>query len=166
MGSNPTRAALFLFSGKKKKLFGLVALPFFLFIGLRISFKKLPWNLKKLVQQIYCHFKCSPKRRERYKEFQHFVDVAPHTLLAASQTRWLSLQMCVSRTVEQWKALKSYFLSAEDDITADTIGEELSSDLNYAYFLFLDTVFPLFARFNVLFQAERPVIHMLQERKK
>ena len=52
--------------------------------------------------------------------------------------------MCVSRTLEQWAALKSYFLSAEDEVTADTIGEELSSDLNYAYFLFLDTVLPLF----------------------
>ena len=123
--------------------------------------KKLPRNLKKLVQQIYCHFKCSPKRRERYKEFQHFVDVAPHTLLAASQTRWLSLQMCVSRTLEQWKTLKSYFLSAEDDVTADTIGKELSSDFNYAYFLFLDTVLPLFARFIVLFQDEKPAILML-----
>ena len=35
MGSNPTRAALFFFS-EKKELFGLVALPFFLFIGLRV----------------------------------------------------------------------------------------------------------------------------------
>ena len=123
--------------------------------------KKLPRNVEKLVQQIYFHFKSSPKRRERYHEFQHFVDVAPHTLLAASQTRWLSLQMCVSRTLEQWAALKSYFLSAEDEVTADTIGEELSSDLNYAYFLFLDTVLPLFTKFNVLFQAEKTVIHML-----
>ena len=57
--------------------------------------------------------------------------------------------------------MKSYFLSAEDDVTADNIGEELSSDLNYAYFLFLDTVLPLFTKFNVLFQAEKPVIHML-----
>ena len=69
--------------------------------------------------------------------------------------------MCVSRTLEQWAALKSYFLSAEDEVTADTIGEELSSDLNYAYFLFLDTVLPLFTKFNVLFQAEKTVIHML-----
>ena len=36
MGSNPTRAALFFFS-EKKELFGLVALPFFLFIGLEFS---------------------------------------------------------------------------------------------------------------------------------
>ena len=32
VGSNPTRAALFFFS-EKKELFGLVAFPFFLFIG-------------------------------------------------------------------------------------------------------------------------------------
>ena len=88
--------------------------------------KKLPRNLEKLVQHIYNHFKLTPKRRERYHEFQHFVDVAPHKLLNARQTRWLSLQMCVSRTLEQSTALKSYFLSAEDDVAADNIGEELS----------------------------------------
>ena len=63
--------------------------------------------------------------------------------------------MCVSRTLEQWN------LSAEDDITADNIGEELFSDLSYVYFLFLDTVLPLFTKFNMLFQAVNPVIHML-----
>ena len=35
MGSNPTRTALFSFR-RKKELFGLVALHFFLFIGLRV----------------------------------------------------------------------------------------------------------------------------------
>ena len=36
MGSNPTRAALFPFR-IKKELFGLVVLPCFIFIGLRVS---------------------------------------------------------------------------------------------------------------------------------
>ena len=35
VGSNPTRAALFFFS-EKKELFGLVVLPCFIFIGLRV----------------------------------------------------------------------------------------------------------------------------------
>ena len=35
VGSNPTRAALF-YVRRKKELFGLVALPFFLFMGLRV----------------------------------------------------------------------------------------------------------------------------------
>ena len=36
MGSNPTRAALFSFL-RKKSCLGLVALPFFLFIGVEFS---------------------------------------------------------------------------------------------------------------------------------
>ena len=123
--------------------------------------KKLPRHLEKLTQQVYAHFKSSPKRRERYHEFQHFVDVAPHKLLCPSQTRWLSLEMCVARIVEQWQALKSYFLSLEEDITADSIGEYLGNDLNYTYFLFLNMVLPMFTKFNILFQAEKPVIHIL-----
>ena len=42
MGSNPTRAALFL-SSEKKELFGLVAFPFFLFIEKSFHVYSMPY---------------------------------------------------------------------------------------------------------------------------
>ena len=47
MGSNPTRAAFFFL--EKKELFGLVALPFFLFIGLEFSCNYSTWSVMSLV---------------------------------------------------------------------------------------------------------------------
>ena len=51
MGSNPTRAALFFFL-EKKELFGLAALPFFLFIGLRVSCDYSTWSVMSLVVEL------------------------------------------------------------------------------------------------------------------
>ena len=48
MGSNPTRAAFFF--SEKKELSGLVALPFFLFIGLKeFSCNYSTWSVMSLV---------------------------------------------------------------------------------------------------------------------
>ena len=93
-------------------------------------------------------------------EFQHFTDIAPHKLLAPSQTRWLSLEICIRRMLEQWDALRAYFMSESDDV-ADDIGEKLSDALNHLYIIFLATVLPMFTSFNKLFQQESPNIHVV-----
>ena len=46
------------------------------------------------------------------------TDVEPHELLSPAQTRWLSLQECVNRLLEQFEALTRYFtLTANEDPT-------------------------------------------------
>ncbi|XP_008186645.1 E3 SUMO-protein ligase KIAA1586-like [Acyrthosiphon pisum] len=67
---------------------------------------KLPDSVENLVRDIYTYFKYSFKRQTEFKEFQVFVELKPHKLLQPSQTRWLSLHLCVKRVLEQYSALK------------------------------------------------------------
>ena len=54
----------------------------------------------------------SPKRIRQFEQFHAFVEAKPHKLLKACQTRWLSLEACVNRLIEQYQALLSYFRSS------------------------------------------------------
>ena len=48
------------------------------------------------------------------KEFQSFTETEPMKLLKHCSTRWLSLERCVRRLLQQWAALKSYFMSHDE----------------------------------------------------
>lgn len=71
--------------------------------------EELPAELEDLIHLIYNHFSNSPKRREEFSEFQDFVDCKKHIILRPGQTRWLSLEYCVRRILEQYKPLVEYF---------------------------------------------------------
>ena len=75
------------------------------------SCKELPDCLEELTTDIWYYFHKSSKRLREFENFQCFVNVKPHNLLKACQTRWLSLEACVNRLVEQYDALLSYFRS-------------------------------------------------------
>jgi hypothetical protein len=73
--------------------------------------QKLSTSLEDLCRTIFNHFKRSPKRQRELVQFQQFLnpDDFPKKLLAPGQTRWLSLQNCVKRILQNWEALKSYW---------------------------------------------------------
>ena len=48
------------------------------------------------------------------KEFQDFTETEPLKLLKHCSTRWLSLERCVRRLLQQWNALRSYFASHDE----------------------------------------------------
>ncbi|GLV37963.1 hypothetical protein CBL_20394, partial [Carabus blaptoides fortunei] len=53
---------------------------------------KLPKSIEEFVRSLYNHFSNSPKRTEKFEEFQKFLELEPHKMLRSCQTRWLSLQ--------------------------------------------------------------------------
>lgn len=57
--------------------------------------EKLPKQIEDFVRDIYNYLNCSSKRIVEYKEFQEYARLKPHKLLKPSQTRWLSLEVCV-----------------------------------------------------------------------
>ena len=126
--------------------------------------EKLPRMLEDLVRDIYSHFAHSAKRLGEYKQFQSFTNTEPHKILKPSQTRWLSMEQCVRRLLEQWPALELYFQkSAEKDrlVTSQNIYAALTNPIIKLYFQFLSFVLPKFANFNKLFQSQTPNIHFL-----
>ncbi|CAB4007568.1 E3 SUMO- ligase KIAA1586-like [Paramuricea clavata] len=66
---------------------------------------KLPKGVDDLCRDVYAHFSRSSKRQDVYKEFQAFFNAQPLKILSPAQTRWLSLQECVNRLLEQFEAL-------------------------------------------------------------
>ena len=126
--------------------------------------QKLPKAIEDLIRDIYSHFSHSAKRLAEYKEFQHFTNTEPHRLLRPAQTRWLSLEQCVLRVIEQWAALEAYFEnSAENDrlVSSQNILSALKNPIFKLYLCFLKYILPKFTHFNKLFQSEKPNIHFL-----
>lgn len=126
---------------------------------------KLPKSVEDLCRDLYAHFHRSSKRQDVYKEFQAFFGVDPLKILSPAQTRWLSLQECVNRILEQYEALKNYFvLTANTDPshTNDRILASLQNHFTQAYLEFLSYQLERLNAFNRLFQSEQPLLHNLK----
>ena len=117
---------------------------------------KLPKSVEDLCRDVYAHFHRSSKRQDVFKQFQAFFGVEPHKLLSPAQTRWLSLQECVNRILEQYVALNSYFIVTANEDPSHTNDRILASLQNPFFQAFQ---LERFNAFNRLFQSERPLLH-------
>ena len=80
-----------------------------------------------------------------------------------SGSRWLSLEACVNRLVEQYDALLSYFRSTDDkQAVVKRVKNVLEKPLTKAYLLFLSVSLPIINNFNKSMQQQSPV-HMLHQ---
>ena len=125
---------------------------------------KLPGYLDDITIQIWYFFHKSPKRQRSFEAYQVFTECKPHKLLKASQTRWLSLEVCVKRLLEQYEALLSYFRSTEEKSAMVTrITEALEKPITKAYLMFLSDSLPVINVFNKVMQQQSPTIHCLHQ---
>lgn len=129
---------------------------------------KIPNAVENLVKNIYRYFKYSTKKLGQFKEFQHFCNLKPHKMLHPCQTRWLSLVACIKRTLEQWAALKLFFISEVSENNNKDPALEILSALknifNKMYLQFLDFILPYITDLNKEMQAEKPKIYTLYSR--
>ncbi|KAH9631145.1 hypothetical protein HF086_001080 [Spodoptera exigua] len=126
---------------------------------------KLPRSVEDFLRSIGAHFSRSTKRQNKLKEFQDFFGVDIHKILIPATTRWLSLEACVNRTLEQYQVLGEYFkLEVFEDpskITEDIL-TCLNNTFTKIYLEFMSYVLNLFNDFNRLFQSEKPLLHQLK----
>lgn len=128
--------------------------------------KTLPRGVEDLARDVYNYF-LSPKQTSAYQEVQRLAEVKPHKLLHPSQTRWLSLQVVVTRLLEQMPALISFFKKAATEdrvLAAEAILEKLSNPSTKLYLEFLEYVLPFFTNLNKEMQSEETRIHLLHEK--
>ena len=126
--------------------------------------KQLPLPVEELLIDVFFHFNHSAKRKEIYREFLEFCDVAPLKILKHATTRWLSLQRCVKRFLQQWPALLSYFRSHEDCDHPGRVkrcADYLASLEMKAYFMFLAFILEPLNQFNTIFQTDATQIAIL-----
>ena len=60
---------------------------------------------------IFYHFDKSTKRKAELDDYCTFCNVEFRQVLKHVSTRWLSLELAVTQTLQQYPALRSYFLS-------------------------------------------------------
>ncbi|KAL1478592.1 hypothetical protein MTO96_034971 [Rhipicephalus appendiculatus] len=118
--------------------------------------KTLPRGIEDLARDVFNYF-LSPKQASAYQEFQKLAEVKPHKLLHPSQTRWLSLEVGVTRLLEQMPALILFFRKAaikDRLLAAETILEKLSDPSTKLYLEFLEYMLPYFTNPNKEMQSE------------
>ena len=124
----------------------------------------IPKELEELTTDVWYYFHKSAKRMREFARFQCFVEVKPHKLLKACQTRWLSLEACVNRLIEQYDALLSYFRSTSDTTAAvRRITIVLEKSITKAYLLFLSNALPIINYFNKCMQQQAPLLHVFMQ---
>lgn len=124
---------------------------------------KLPRSLEDLARDVYSYFHYV-HNHSTLEEFQAFIQVKPHRLLHPAQTRWLSMHSVVSKLLEKYDALKSYFTNAVlvDKLEApETILQRLSTPVTKLYLMFLDFILPFFDNLDKQMQSESSQIHVI-----
>ena len=80
----------------------------------------------------------------------------------------------VDKTLMQWEALRSYFISEfeEDDaldeekVTREVrLIRQFNDPFTKLYVIFVQSVMPVFDQFNTFLQSEEPLVHLLHESK-
>ena len=69
------------------------------------------FDVEDLMVDTFYYFDKSTKRKNGLAEFCQFCDVEMRKILKHVSTRWLSLEAAISRTLQQYPALRSYFAS-------------------------------------------------------
>lgn len=133
-------------------------------LAVKAAMKTLPANIDSFLVDINTHFYMSVKRKEEFKSFCDFVNINYKTILSHVETRWLSLLRVISRVLELWPALTSYFHSHADAEKPGRVGaiKKQLCDKTKLYLLFLNFLLPTINAFNVAFQATtHTTIHQL-----
>ncbi|KAL2102048.1 hypothetical protein ACEWY4_003809 [Coilia grayii] len=113
---------------------------------------QLTVDVENVVLKVYSFFSTSAKRRESLKEFCRFCDVEFQEILRHVTTRWLSLNPAITRLMQTWPALKSYFISLGEEcpkqvrallkLSEDSTEED--GDIVEVYLLFCNNILSLF----------------------
>ncbi|KAG8590542.1 hypothetical protein GDO81_006790 [Engystomops pustulosus] len=129
--------------------------------------KPLSVCVEDLIIDIYFHFQKSAKRVSTLQEYMAFCNTGVRKLVKHVKTRWLSLEKSIERTLFNWDALTSYFISTFEEDSSGLGAREkrilssIQNPMTKVYLLFLHSVLPVFNSFNILLQTEAPMVHQL-----
>ena len=149
------------------------------------------FNVEDLVIDIFFWFDKSTKRKASLNEYCSFCDIEYRQIVKHVNTRWLSLERAVGRVLQQYDALKSYFLSEgvsfpvsflchfsrflklmflcnffsiEDNSARFTRLRTLfDKPMTEVYLLFYQSSLQSFIQFNMFLQREEPIIPFIHE---
>ncbi|XP_025410915.1 uncharacterized protein LOC112683919 [Sipha flava] len=97
----------------KRNISGIGCAAHILHNAMHSSADILPTDIELIINKIFQYFHIYTVRIEKLKDFCDFVSIEYKNILGSVKTRWLSLQPAVSRIIDLYPALKSYFMSQE-----------------------------------------------------
>ena len=152
---------------KQPKLFSLGCLCHLAALCAAAALKKLPVSVDNLLIDIYYHFKHSSKRWSEFADIRaEFSDIKPLRVLKHSTSRWLSLERCVKRLIEQWPALYAYFDRQVDieptDDHVQRVAKQLADPEVKLFCHFVAYAIKPINKFNIAFQTHASRIGTLR----
>lgn len=118
----------------------------------------LPDHLEFLLSETYNWFAHSTTRQLNYKILYNTLNngIDPLKIVRVSSTRWLSIEVAVSRILNQWNDLKDHFrLVGSNDhcYKAKTLYNMFNDKNNLLYFTFLKPILGEAQHINQMFQS-------------
>lgn len=140
---------------------------------------------------MYYYFDKSTKRKSGLADYCEFCDIEFRRVLKHVSTRWLSLELTIHRTLQQYPALRSYFLSEgtltlsnvikmfvyfsyilhliinihtcidESIARFERLKKLFSDPLTEVYLMFYEAALQCFIGFNKFLQREDPIISVI-----
>ncbi|KAK1892879.1 Zinc finger BED domain containing protein 5 [Dissostichus eleginoides] len=109
-------------------------------------------------------FKGSTNRKGYLTEFCELHGSEYLEILMHVSIRWLSLERCLTRILQQYEPLASYFKSSnEKQPRFRRLLEAFSNPMTEVYLLFYQATLPVFSTFNLLLQREKSSIFLLHD---
>jgi hAT family C-terminal dimerisation region len=130
------------------------------------AFAMLPALIEEFLRLLSAFFTSSYKNKDEFAEFQEFCETAAHSILKPGLTRWLTLQPCAARVLEQYNPLLLFFTSLVSEKPNDSNMKMLSllkDPFTKCYLEFLVYALEKFNKFNATFQNNQPLLHELQD---
>ena len=116
------------------------------------------FDVEDFCVDIYYWFDKSTKRKQSLEEFCAFCDTTYAEIVKYVSTRWLSLESAVSRVLQQYAGLKSYFLSGGDsNARFRRLQQHFEDPMTEVYLYFYQAVLQQFVNVNKFMQLENPL---------
>ncbi|XP_071501886.1 uncharacterized protein [Diadema antillarum] len=117
------------------------------------------FSVEEMATDLFHWFDNSTKQKMDPVQYHTFCDITYQQAVKHVDTRWLNLETTVSRILQQYGSLKSYFLSKDDKAPYFGRLRVLFEDpMTEVYLLFYQSALQTFLQFNAFLEREDPVI--------
>lgn len=130
------------------------------------------WNIEDFLDTIFKFLHKYPARKEDFRGVQIEVGAKEEMLMRFVSNRWLTLIPVITRIINQWEALKEYFLkfipeckikSQFQSCSYKFLVSILTDSSTLTRLCFLKAIGESFENFLKIMQAEEPLIHILYD---
>ena len=126
--------------------------------------KTTGFDVEDLCVDVFYWFDKSTKRKGILKEFCEFCDSDYREVVRFVSVRWLSLESAITRILQLFPSLQSYFRSENKSQARFTrLYSVFDSPMTEVYLLFYQAILPTFTNLNLLLQREDPNIFLVAD---